>query len=81
MSPICRASVLSSIDSFDDPMLMSLLEPIPNVQFETQTIPAFVKTPVQKQPTKILIQNPNNKKFIAKPMINASKYTILTTLY
>lgn len=67
------ASVLSSIDGFDDPMLMSLLEPIPNVQFETQSVPAIVKTPVHKTPTKILIQNPNNKKFIAKPMINASQ--------
>ncbi|XP_018565756.1 cyclic AMP-responsive element-binding protein 3-like protein 1 [Anoplophora glabripennis] len=67
------ASVLSSIDGFDDPMLMSLLEPIPNVQFEAQSVPAIVKTTIQKQPTKILIQNPNNKKFIAKPMINASQ--------
>lgn len=66
-------SVLNTIDGFDDPFLMSLLEPVPNVQIETHNVPATLKPASQKPPTKILIQNPNNKKFIAKPMISASQ--------
>ncbi|XP_019872604.2 cyclic AMP-responsive element-binding protein 3 isoform X2 [Aethina tumida] len=56
-------SMINSIDSLDDPILMSFLEPTQNVQVET---PVVVKPPVK--PTKILIQNPNNKRVIAKPI-------------
>ncbi|KAJ8967281.1 hypothetical protein NQ317_001951 [Molorchus minor] len=54
--------------------LMSLLEPVQGVRIETPNVPALIKPTLQKQPTKILIQNPNNKKFIAKPMITASQF-------
>ncbi|CAH2004121.1 unnamed protein product [Acanthoscelides obtectus] len=58
-----------NIDNFDDPLLMSLLESLPETKPEVISVPA----PVEKQPTKILIQNPNNKKFIAKPIVDTTQ--------
>nr|CAI5823545.1 unnamed protein product [Callosobruchus analis] len=60
---------LQNIDNFDDPLLMSLLNSIPDCKPEVVSVPASA----EKQPTKILIQNPNNKKFIAKPIIDTTQ--------
>ncbi|CAH0562360.1 unnamed protein product [Brassicogethes aeneus] len=51
-----QGSMINGLDTFEDPILMSFMEPINN------------KTSKNK-PTKILIQNPNNKKSISKPIL------------
>lgn len=68
------SSVINSIDGLDDRLLLSFLDPISNEEIKEVPIiktPAPVVSSTQK-PTKILIQNPSNKKFIAKPIINAT---------
>lgn len=74
-------SIISSVDALDDPFLLSLLE---TQNFETapevaikpeisETKPLFVKeitAPIQQ--TKIVIQNPYNKKIITKPVANVT---------
>ncbi|VEN58364.1 unnamed protein product [Callosobruchus maculatus] len=60
---------LHNIDNFDDPLLMSLLDSIPDCKPEVVSVPVSA----EKQPTKILIQNPNNKKFIAKPIVDTTQ--------
>ncbi|KAG5885883.1 hypothetical protein JTB14_019145 [Gonioctena quinquepunctata] len=67
-------TLLGTVDGFDDSLLMSMLEPTQDFQVKTE--PQVIKPPdipIQKKPTQILIQNPNNKKFISKPMISASQ--------
>ncbi|ENN74320.1 hypothetical protein YQE_09291, partial [Dendroctonus ponderosae] len=70
-------SVLNNIDGIDDPILLSFLDTITQQQ-DTKQI-AAAKSPAsgvlpQRTPraTKILIQNPSNKKCIAKPISNAT---------
>ncbi|KAH1029856.1 hypothetical protein HUJ05_003013 [Dendroctonus ponderosae] len=70
-------SVLNNIDGIDDPILLSFLDTITQQQ-DTKQISAS-KSPAsgvlpQRTPraTKILIQNPSNKKCIAKPISNAT---------
>lgn len=60
-------TILGNIDGFDE--LMSMLDPIPEYQVKEPPPPVTV----QKLPTQIVIQNPNNKKFISKPMISTSQ--------
>ncbi|XP_076261989.1 uncharacterized protein LOC143197428 [Rhynchophorus ferrugineus] len=59
------SSVINGIDGLDDTILLSILDPLGN-----QETKELVKSPVvnSQKPTKILIQNPSNKKFIAKPL-------------
>ncbi|XP_028133695.1 uncharacterized protein LOC114328909 [Diabrotica virgifera virgifera] len=65
------STILGNIDGFDE--LMSILDPIPDVPVKEEIKPVTVPpTPVQKLPTQILIQNPNNKKCIARPMITTT---------
>lgn len=58
------ASLINGLDNND--VLMSFWDPVHDIKIESQPAPP-VKT--QTKPTKIFIQNPNNKKIIAKPLI------------
>lgn len=64
-----ESASLNNIDTLDDPLLQQLLDSVPEIKTENLTPPQAI----EKQPTRILIQNPNNKKFIAKPLISASQ--------
>ncbi|XP_060516423.1 CREB-H transcription factor homolog let-607-like [Cylas formicarius] len=67
-------STINSIDGFDDPIFLSLLDPASSQQMESKNIPVIKSSPITtlQKPTKILIQNPSNKKFIAKPILSAA---------
>nr|XP_023015363.1 cyclic AMP-responsive element-binding protein 3-like protein 3-A isoform X1 [Leptinotarsa decemlineata] len=68
-------TILDSVNEFDESLLMSLIGPSDDqfIKTEPEIAPTSTpSTPVQKKTTQILIQNPNNKKFISKPLINAS---------
>ncbi|CAH1119369.1 unnamed protein product [Phaedon cochleariae] len=75
-------TVLGSMDQFDDTLLMSMFDSAPEYPVTVKKEPEIVQvtTPVQKQPTQILIQNPNNKKCISKPMLTASQIKNATPL-
>ncbi|XP_030755929.1 cyclic AMP-responsive element-binding protein 3-like protein 1 [Sitophilus oryzae] len=69
-------SVLNGIDGLDDTILLSICNPVTSSndakQMPVVATPVPVATAPPQKPTKILIQNPSNKKFIAKPILNAT---------
>lgn len=69
-----RSSIINGIDGLDDTILLSILNPLGSQESKE----VLVKSPIitNQKPTKILIQNPSNKKFIAKPLLNASNTKI-----
>ncbi|CAG9759823.1 unnamed protein product [Ceutorhynchus assimilis] len=69
-------SGITTIDGLDDPTILSFLDTITQQPQEVKDIPVIHPiTPAVSPPRfrKIVIQNPNNKKCIAKPLINATQ--------
>ena len=64
---LCRVSPLRTVDAIDD-SLFDFLQPVQN-SFEIEPTPVIINPP--KPRTKIIIQNPANKKIINKPIINS----------
>ncbi|XP_066255244.1 CREB-H transcription factor homolog let-607-like isoform X2 [Euwallacea similis] len=74
------ASILENIDGLDDPVLLSFLDTITlpkeskNVSVINTPSPVVLQSPSSTpRTTKMLIQNPSNKKCIAKPMATATQ--------
>ncbi|KAL1493353.1 hypothetical protein ABEB36_011422 [Hypothenemus hampei] len=67
------SNVVNIIDSLDDPEFLSFFDTIKTQQIEKA--PPQVAKPIlgPTRATKILIQNPSNKKCITKPMSNATQ--------
>ncbi|XP_066158843.1 CREB-H transcription factor homolog let-607-like [Euwallacea fornicatus] len=74
------ASLLENINGLDDPVLLSFLDTITlpkeskNVSVSNTPSPVVLQSPISTpRTTKMLIQNPSNKKCIAKPMATATQ--------